>query len=144
MNQHQMSFYSSSVLDSNLIEMCLISCKLPITVEKRKYFGNFVKNCIRRVASRFQNLPGSELSPDTILTVSASGFRSDITMLYNDRAVLENHHISAAFRLMKEDEFNVLSNLKREEYRSVKHRDVVRVNPMGGVQVSEIKRCGKC
>ena len=40
-------------------------------------------------------------------------------MLYNDRAVLENHHISAAFRLMKEDEFNVLSNLKREEYRSV-------------------------
>ena len=40
-------------------------------------------------------------------------------MLYNDRAVLENHHISAAFRLMKEDEFNVLSNLKREEYRLV-------------------------
>jgi calcium/calmodulin-dependent 3',5'-cyclic nucleotide phosphodiesterase len=42
---------------------------------------------------------------------------SDVAMLYNDRAVLENHHISAAFRLLKEDEFNILSGLKREEYR---------------------------
>ena len=43
--------------------------------------------------------------------------RSDVALLYNDRAVLENHHISAAFRIMKEEECNILNNLKREEYR---------------------------
>jgi hypothetical protein len=38
-------------------------------------------------------------------------------LLYNDRAVLENHHVSAAFRLMKDDDHNILSSLKKEEYR---------------------------
>lgn len=42
---------------------------------------------------------------------------SDTALLYNDRAVLENHHVSAAFRLMKEGENNIVSNLSREEFR---------------------------
>lgn len=42
---------------------------------------------------------------------------SETAMLYNDRAVLENHHLSAAFRLMKEDECNVTQNLSRDEFR---------------------------
>lgn len=42
---------------------------------------------------------------------------TDTAMLYNDRAVLENHHVSAAFRLMREDDSNVVNNLSREEYR---------------------------
>ncbi|XKL69100.1 hypothetical protein PGB90_006869 [Kerria lacca] len=42
---------------------------------------------------------------------------SDTALLYNDRAVLENHHISATFRLMKEEECNILQHLSREEYR---------------------------
>uniref|UniRef100_T1IN43 Phosphodiesterase n=1 Tax=Strigamia maritima TaxID=126957 RepID=T1IN43_STRMM len=42
---------------------------------------------------------------------------SDIALLYNDRAVLENHHISATFRLLKADETNIVSNLSREEFR---------------------------
>ncbi|XP_052867554.1 dual specificity calcium/calmodulin-dependent 3',5'-cyclic nucleotide phosphodiesterase 1-like [Anopheles cruzii] len=45
---------------------------------------------------------------------------SDTAMLYNDRAVLENHHISAAFRVLKEDECNVLQNLSRDEYRELR------------------------
>ena len=45
---------------------------------------------------------------------------SDVAMLYNDKAVLENHHVSAAFRLMRDDEFNIVANLKREEYRWVR------------------------
>jgi len=40
--------------------------------------------------------------------------------LYNDKAVLENHHLSASFRLLKEDEYNITSTLKTEEYRSVR------------------------
>ncbi|XP_043799468.1 calcium/calmodulin-dependent 3',5'-cyclic nucleotide phosphodiesterase 1A-like isoform X2 [Apis laboriosa] len=42
---------------------------------------------------------------------------SDTALLYNDRAVLENHHISASFRIMREDECNILQNLSREEFR---------------------------
>uniref|UniRef100_A0A146LI32 Calcium/calmodulin-dependent 3',5'-cyclic nucleotide phosphodiesterase 1C n=2 Tax=Lygus hesperus TaxID=30085 RepID=A0A146LI32_LYGHE len=42
---------------------------------------------------------------------------TESALLYNDRAVLENHHISASFRLLKEDDCNILQNLSREEYR---------------------------
>ncbi|KAK3601324.1 hypothetical protein CHS0354_011925 [Potamilus streckersoni] len=42
---------------------------------------------------------------------------SEIALLYNDRAVLENHHISSSFRLLKQEESNILSNLSKEEYR---------------------------
>lgn len=42
---------------------------------------------------------------------------SDVALLYNDKAVLENHHVSSAFRVMKEDDFNIVSGLKTEEYR---------------------------
>lgn len=45
---------------------------------------------------------------------------SDTALLYNDRAVLENHHISAAFRVLRDDECNVLQNLSREEYRELR------------------------
>ena len=45
--------------------------------------------------------------------------RSDIALLYNDRNILENHHVSAVFRLIKEDEdCNILSSLKPNEYKS--------------------------
>ncbi|XP_055298808.1 dual specificity calcium/calmodulin-dependent 3',5'-cyclic nucleotide phosphodiesterase 1-like isoform X1 [Sitodiplosis mosellana] len=46
---------------------------------------------------------------------------SDMAMLYNDRAVLENHHASAAFRMLKEDEYNIFSNLSREEYKEIRN-----------------------
>ncbi|XP_070154343.1 dual specificity calcium/calmodulin-dependent 3',5'-cyclic nucleotide phosphodiesterase 1 isoform X3 [Polyergus mexicanus] len=42
---------------------------------------------------------------------------SDTALLYNDRAVLENYHISASFRILREDECNILQNLSREEFR---------------------------
>ncbi|XP_061385871.1 dual specificity calcium/calmodulin-dependent 3',5'-cyclic nucleotide phosphodiesterase 1 isoform X1 [Danaus plexippus] len=42
---------------------------------------------------------------------------SDTALLYNDRAVLENHHISAAFRLLRDEECNILQNLSRDEFR---------------------------
>lgn len=43
---------------------------------------------------------------------------SETALLYNDRAVLENHHVSAAFRLMKDDpDSNILQNLGRDELR---------------------------
>lgn len=45
---------------------------------------------------------------------------SDTALLYNDRAVLENHHISASFRVMKDDECNILQHLSREEFRELR------------------------
>ncbi|KAH8392936.1 hypothetical protein KR215_011572 [Drosophila sulfurigaster] len=45
---------------------------------------------------------------------------SETALLYNDRAVLENHHVSASFRLMKEDDANILSHLSREEYKELR------------------------
>ncbi|CAG2163869.1 unnamed protein product [Oppiella nova] len=42
---------------------------------------------------------------------------SDITLVYNDRSVLENYHISAAFKVMRESDSNILINLSKEEYR---------------------------
>lgn len=45
---------------------------------------------------------------------------SETALIYNDRAVLENHHVSAAFRLLKDDDCNILSNMSREEYRELR------------------------
>ncbi|XP_034669157.1 calcium/calmodulin-dependent 3',5'-cyclic nucleotide phosphodiesterase 1 isoform X4 [Drosophila subobscura] len=45
---------------------------------------------------------------------------SETALMYNDRAVLENHHVSASFRLLREDEYNILSHLSREEYREMR------------------------
>uniref|UniRef100_A0A8D3BL10 Phosphodiesterase n=1 Tax=Scophthalmus maximus TaxID=52904 RepID=A0A8D3BL10_SCOMX len=47
--------------------------------------------------------------------------RSDTAMLYNDRAVLENHHISAAYRLLQDDdEKNIFSNLNKDDWRELR------------------------
>uniref|UniRef100_A0A0R3RR36 Phosphodiesterase n=1 Tax=Elaeophora elaphi TaxID=1147741 RepID=A0A0R3RR36_9BILA len=46
---------------------------------------------------------------------------SHYALLYNDRNVLENHHVSASFRLLKEDDKNILKRLSREEYRELRN-----------------------
>lgn len=42
--------------------------------------------------------------------------RSECAILYNDRSVLENHHISSVFRMMQEDEMNIFINLTKDEF----------------------------
>ncbi|KJH47835.1 3'5'-cyclic nucleotide phosphodiesterase [Dictyocaulus viviparus] len=46
---------------------------------------------------------------------------SNFALLYNDRSVLENHHVSACFRLMKEDDKNIFSHLTRDEFRELRN-----------------------
>ncbi|XP_063069125.1 dual specificity calcium/calmodulin-dependent 3',5'-cyclic nucleotide phosphodiesterase 1A isoform X2 [Engraulis encrasicolus] len=46
--------------------------------------------------------------------------RSEVAILYNDRSVLENHHVSAAYRLMQEDEMNILVNLTKDDWRELR------------------------
>ncbi|CAL2027662.1 unnamed protein product [Caenorhabditis brenneri] len=47
--------------------------------------------------------------------------QSQFAMLYNDRSVLENHHVSSCFRLMKEDDKNILTHLTRDEYKELRN-----------------------
>ncbi|XP_006151689.1 calcium/calmodulin-dependent 3',5'-cyclic nucleotide phosphodiesterase 1A isoform X2 [Tupaia chinensis] len=47
--------------------------------------------------------------------------RSDVAILYNDRSVLENHHVSAAYRLMQEEEMNILMNLPKDDWRDLRN-----------------------
>ncbi|XP_016118995.1 calcium/calmodulin-dependent 3',5'-cyclic nucleotide phosphodiesterase 1A-like [Sinocyclocheilus grahami] len=46
--------------------------------------------------------------------------KSEVAILYNDRSVLENHHVSAAYRLMQEDEMNILVNLSKDDWRELR------------------------
>ena len=49
---------------------------------------------------------------------NSSSFRSDTAVLYNDRSVLESHHVSAAYRLLQDDdEMNILYNLSKDDWR---------------------------
>lgn len=59
---------------------------------------------------------------------------SSVALLYNDRSVLENHHLTATFRLLQEDDLNVVSNLKTEDYREFRSIviDVVLATDMSG------------
>ncbi|XP_055456501.1 dual specificity calcium/calmodulin-dependent 3',5'-cyclic nucleotide phosphodiesterase 1A isoform X2 [Psammomys obesus] len=47
--------------------------------------------------------------------------RSDVAILYNDRSVLENHHVSAAYRLLQEEEMNILANLPKDDWRDLRN-----------------------
>ncbi|XP_035994780.1 calcium/calmodulin-dependent 3',5'-cyclic nucleotide phosphodiesterase 1A isoform X2 [Fundulus heteroclitus] len=46
--------------------------------------------------------------------------RSDVAILYNDRSVLENHHVSTAYKLMTEEDMNILVNLNKEDWRELR------------------------
>ncbi|NXP43098.1 PDE1B phosphodiesterase, partial [Leiothrix lutea] len=48
------------------------------------------------------------------------GWWSDTAILYNDRSVLENHHISAVFRLMQDEELNIFVNLTKDEFAELR------------------------
>ncbi|XP_064389358.1 dual specificity calcium/calmodulin-dependent 3',5'-cyclic nucleotide phosphodiesterase 1B-like isoform X2 [Halichondria panicea] len=45
---------------------------------------------------------------------------SEYALMYNDRSVLENHHLHHTFTLLREKQFNILSGLTPEEYKSVR------------------------
>ncbi|KAK3512969.1 hypothetical protein QTP70_033401 [Hemibagrus guttatus] len=41
---------------------------------------------------------------------------SELAMIYNDRSVQESHHVSAAFRLLQDENTNIFMNLTRPEW----------------------------
>ncbi|KAI6241378.1 Phosphodiesterase [Aphelenchoides fujianensis] len=47
--------------------------------------------------------------------------RSNLALIYNDRSVLENHHVSACFRLLKDEDKNIFERLTRDEFRELRN-----------------------
>jgi hypothetical protein len=41
-------------------------------------------------------------------------------ILYNDRSVLENHHVASAFAVLSRPECNFIAHLPREDYRQIR------------------------
>jgi len=46
--------------------------------------------------------------------------RSYLATLYNDRAVLENHHCAQTFELMRNEKFNILSGLSTDQRKDIR------------------------
>ncbi|XP_036957115.1 calcium/calmodulin-dependent 3',5'-cyclic nucleotide phosphodiesterase 1B-like isoform X1 [Acanthopagrus latus] len=46
--------------------------------------------------------------------------KSEFALIYNDRSVQESHHLSAAFRLLQDDQMNIFTNLTREEWMELR------------------------
>ena len=42
---------------------------------------------------------------------------SSLAFLYNDRSVLENHHVAAFFGIMMDNDCNILANMNKAEFR---------------------------
>ena len=43
--------------------------------------------------------------------------KSRLAMIYNDRSVLENHHLSVAFRLLQNPDIDILLGLEPDEFK---------------------------
>ena len=48
--------------------------------------------------------------------------RDPLALKYNDKSVLENHHVSATFHILQNEKFNILQNFTREEYNKIRER----------------------
>lgn len=59
--------------------------------------------------------------------------QSYLATLYNDRAVLENHHCAQAFELMRDKHFNIMANVTKQQYAEVRATtiDMVLATDMG-------------
>ena len=44
--------------------------------------------------------------------------RDDMAIFYNDQSVLENHHVAASFKLIKQEPFNIVANFDSVQYKA--------------------------
>jgi len=64
--------------------------------------------------------PGS----NNVYQISTS---SIYALRYNDKAVLENHHVAAAFSLLQEEPYNILANFSKADYKIIRERIIAMV-----------------
>ena len=46
---------------------------------------------------------------------------------YNDKSVLENHHVAAAFGLLKDDQYNIFKTFSKENYKAIREKMIAMV-----------------
>ena len=46
--------------------------------------------------------------------------RDSLALKYNDKSVLENHHVAASFQILQGDKFNIFSNFSRDDYNKIR------------------------
>jgi hypothetical protein len=56
-----------------------------------------------------------------------NGIRISRFLSFLDKSVLENHHISATFKILKEDEFNIFKKFSKDNYKQVRERMIAMV-----------------
>ncbi|EUB62989.1 Calcium/calmodulin-dependent 3',5'-cyclic nucleotide phosphodiesterase 1C [Echinococcus granulosus] len=70
--------------------------------------------------------------------------RSHLALLYNDRGVLENHHISAAYRVTQLPAFNIFVNVPRSKFQAIRQLVIEMVlNTDMSLHFSQIKVVSK-
>ncbi|KAL5110337.1 Calcium/calmodulin-dependent 3'5'-cyclic nucleotide phosphodiesterase 1A [Taenia crassiceps] len=70
--------------------------------------------------------------------------RSHLALLYNDRGVLENHHISAAYRVTQLPAFNIFINVPRSKFQEIRQLVIEMVlNTDMSLHFSQIKIVNK-
>uniref|UniRef100_A0A8C2WZB0 Phosphodiesterase n=1 Tax=Cyclopterus lumpus TaxID=8103 RepID=A0A8C2WZB0_CYCLU len=71
--------------------------------------------------------------------------KSEFALIYNDRSIQESHHLSAAFRLLQDDQMNIFTNLTREEWMELRSLvvEMVLATDMSShlLQVKGMKSC---
>ena len=45
---------------------------------------------------------------------------SELALIYNDESVLENHHLAVAFKLIQDQECDILASLSKKQRQSVR------------------------
>ncbi|XP_014817062.1 PREDICTED: calcium/calmodulin-dependent 3',5'-cyclic nucleotide phosphodiesterase 1B [Calidris pugnax] len=116
--------YSSSVLNclKNLDLWCFDVFALNRVTEEHALrtivFELFTRHNLN---SRFKvRTLGTPRAPGVTVMAGIQTCWSECAILYNDRSVLENHHISAVFRMMQDDEMNIFVNLTKDEFAELR------------------------
>ena len=45
---------------------------------------------------------------------------SELALMYNDESVLENHHLAVAFKLLQEDNCDIIANLSKKQRQTLR------------------------
>jgi hypothetical protein len=48
--------------------------------------------------------------------------KNSLAILYNDKSILENHHLSYTFRLLNDPDCNILENLNNTELKDLRKK----------------------
>jgi hypothetical protein len=48
--------------------------------------------------------------------------KSDLAIMYNDKSILENHHISLTFRILKEKDCEIFDNISNSDMKEIRRK----------------------